>query len=177
MHGVLVVSFEVRVDDISGWDDSGGGRHDVFLGQEVDLKMFLSLEDYELKELGITIFGHRKRILMAIKGGWWWWWWRQRRRRHCHLMVQDVMPQAPHLEITDSPKGGPPHFKNHRCRANTTKAVLPSLALAYLSLCLKGEDRHGSLTYHCFNLEPVCHSCRSSRLSSQFHVTISFPEH
>ncbi|XP_045126469.1 protein bicaudal C homolog 1-B-like isoform X2 [Portunus trituberculatus] len=40
---------------------------DVFLGQEVDLKMFLSLEDYELKELGITIFGHRKRILMAIK--------------------------------------------------------------------------------------------------------------
>lgn len=40
---------------------------DVFVGQEVDLKMFLSLEDYELKELGITIFGHRKRILMAIK--------------------------------------------------------------------------------------------------------------
>ncbi|XP_050697368.1 protein bicaudal C homolog 1-like isoform X2 [Eriocheir sinensis] len=40
---------------------------DMFTGQEVDLNMFMTLEDHDLKELGITIFGHRKRILMAIK--------------------------------------------------------------------------------------------------------------
>ncbi|XP_069954245.1 protein bicaudal C homolog 1 isoform X5 [Cherax quadricarinatus] len=40
---------------------------DVFAVQEVDLNMFLTLDDTDLKELGIKIFGHRKRILMAIK--------------------------------------------------------------------------------------------------------------
>ncbi|XP_071538266.1 protein bicaudal C homolog 1 isoform X2 [Panulirus ornatus] len=40
---------------------------DVFAAQEVDLSMFLTLDDTDLKELGIKIFGHRKRILMAIK--------------------------------------------------------------------------------------------------------------
>lgn len=41
---------------------------DVFAANEVDLNMFLTLDDADLKELGIKIFGHRKRILMAIKG-------------------------------------------------------------------------------------------------------------
>ncbi|XP_066945677.1 protein bicaudal C homolog 1-B-like isoform X13 [Macrobrachium rosenbergii] len=40
---------------------------DVFAAQEVDLDMFLTLNDTDLKELGIKIFGHRKRILMVIK--------------------------------------------------------------------------------------------------------------
>ncbi|KAG7175060.1 bicaudal C 1-like [Homarus americanus] len=40
---------------------------DVFTAQEVDVNMFLTLDDTDLKELGIKIFGHRKRILMAIK--------------------------------------------------------------------------------------------------------------
>lgn len=40
---------------------------DVFAAQEVDLNMFLTLDDSDLKELGIKIFGHRKRILMVIK--------------------------------------------------------------------------------------------------------------
>ncbi|KAK7076021.1 Protein bicaudal C 1 [Halocaridina rubra] len=40
---------------------------DVFAAQEVDLPMFLALTDNDLKELGIKIFGHRKRILMVIK--------------------------------------------------------------------------------------------------------------
>lgn len=41
---------------------------DVFAAQDVDLPMFLTLDDADLKELGIKIFGHRKKILMAIKG-------------------------------------------------------------------------------------------------------------
>ncbi|XP_068216094.1 protein bicaudal C homolog 1-B-like isoform X2 [Palaemon carinicauda] len=40
---------------------------DVFAAQEVDLDMFLTLDEMDLKELGIKIFGHRKRILMVIK--------------------------------------------------------------------------------------------------------------
>lgn len=40
---------------------------DVFAAQDVDLPMFLTLDDADLKELGIKIFGHRKKILMAIK--------------------------------------------------------------------------------------------------------------
>ncbi|KAK3874340.1 hypothetical protein Pcinc_020727 [Petrolisthes cinctipes] len=40
---------------------------DMFAAHEVDLNMFLTLDDADLKELGIKIFGHRKRILMVIK--------------------------------------------------------------------------------------------------------------
>lgn len=40
---------------------------DVFASQDVDLNMFLTLDSTDLKELGIKIFGHRKRILMVIK--------------------------------------------------------------------------------------------------------------
>ncbi|XP_045617554.1 protein bicaudal C homolog 1 isoform X5 [Procambarus clarkii] len=40
---------------------------DVFVAQEVDINMFVSLNDTDLKELGIQIFGHRRKILMAIR--------------------------------------------------------------------------------------------------------------
>ncbi|XP_068215964.1 protein bicaudal C homolog 1-like isoform X2 [Palaemon carinicauda] len=40
---------------------------DVFAAQDVDLNMFMTLDSTDLKELGIKIFGHRKRILMVIK--------------------------------------------------------------------------------------------------------------
>ncbi|XP_018025094.1 protein bicaudal C homolog 1 [Hyalella azteca] len=40
---------------------------DVFNSHEVDLRTFLTLNDDELKELGIGVFGHRKRLLFAIK--------------------------------------------------------------------------------------------------------------
>ncbi|XP_076045895.1 protein bicaudal C isoform X2 [Oratosquilla oratoria] len=40
---------------------------DVFTSQDVDLNTFLALDDKDLKELGIMMFGHRKRMLMLIK--------------------------------------------------------------------------------------------------------------
>ncbi|KAF2365641.1 Sterile alpha motif domain [Trinorchestia longiramus] len=40
---------------------------DIFNSQGVDLRTFLTLNDSELKELGIGAFGHRKRLLIAIK--------------------------------------------------------------------------------------------------------------
>ncbi|KAA0187175.1 hypothetical protein HAZT_HAZT002787 [Hyalella azteca] len=50
---------------------SGAGRfwttRHVFNSHEVDLRTFLTLNDDELKELGIGVFGHRKRLLFAIK--------------------------------------------------------------------------------------------------------------
>jgi len=39
----------------------------VFLQQEVDLQTFLSLTDADLKELGITTFGPRRKMLLAIQ--------------------------------------------------------------------------------------------------------------
>ena len=42
---------------------------DVFLAQEVDINMLLGLNDQDLKELGIATFGHRRRLLFAIKSG------------------------------------------------------------------------------------------------------------
>jgi hypothetical protein len=41
---------------------------DVFVHQEVDLQTFLSLTDGDLKELGITTFGPRRKMLLAIQG-------------------------------------------------------------------------------------------------------------
>jgi hypothetical protein len=35
--------------------------------QEVDLQTFLSLTDADLKELGITTFGPRRKMLLAIQ--------------------------------------------------------------------------------------------------------------
>jgi hypothetical protein len=40
---------------------------DVFVQQEVDLQTFLSLTDGDLKELGITTFGPRRKMLLAIQ--------------------------------------------------------------------------------------------------------------
>lgn len=40
---------------------------DTFAVHEVDTAMFYTLDDSDLKELGIVTFGHRKRILTAIK--------------------------------------------------------------------------------------------------------------
>jgi len=40
---------------------------DTFSVHEVDTAMFYTLDDSDLKELGIVTFGHRKRILTAIK--------------------------------------------------------------------------------------------------------------
>jgi hypothetical protein len=40
---------------------------DVFVHQEVDLQTFLSLTDGDLKELGITTFGPRRKMLLAIQ--------------------------------------------------------------------------------------------------------------
>jgi protein bicaudal C len=40
---------------------------DVFMQQEVDLQTFLSLTDADLKELGITTFGPRRKMLLAIQ--------------------------------------------------------------------------------------------------------------
>ena len=35
---------------------------------QVDLQTFLSLTDADLKELGITTFGPRRKMLLAIQG-------------------------------------------------------------------------------------------------------------
>ncbi|CAL4191312.1 unnamed protein product [Meganyctiphanes norvegica] len=40
---------------------------DTFSVHEVDTAMFYTLDDTDLKELGIVTFGHRKRILTSIK--------------------------------------------------------------------------------------------------------------
>ncbi|XP_046885233.1 protein bicaudal C homolog 1-B-like isoform X2 [Hypomesus transpacificus] len=45
----------------------GLGKYtDVFQQQEIDLQTFLSLTDQDLKELGITTFGARRKMLLAI---------------------------------------------------------------------------------------------------------------
>lgn len=41
--------------------------HQVFTGEEVDYSTFLSLTDSDLKELGVSTFGARKRILTAVQ--------------------------------------------------------------------------------------------------------------
>ena len=40
---------------------------DLFASQDVDLKMFLSLGEADFKELGIKLFGHRKKLMMVIQ--------------------------------------------------------------------------------------------------------------
>uniref|UniRef100_A0AAY4AAJ8 SAM domain-containing protein n=2 Tax=Denticeps clupeoides TaxID=299321 RepID=A0AAY4AAJ8_9TELE len=45
----------------------GLGKYtDVFQQQEIDLQTFLTLTDHDLKELGITTFGARRKMLLAI---------------------------------------------------------------------------------------------------------------
>nr|4RQN_A Chain A, Protein bicaudal C homolog 1 [Homo sapiens]4RQN_B Chain B, Protein bicaudal C homolog 1 [Homo sapiens]4RQN_C Chain C, Protein bicaudal C homolog 1 [Homo sapiens] len=45
----------------------GLGKYtDVFQQQEIDLQTFLTLTDQDLKELGITTFGAREKMLLAI---------------------------------------------------------------------------------------------------------------
>lgn len=45
----------------------GLGKYtDVFQQQEIDLQTFLTLTDQDLKELGITTFGARRKMLLAI---------------------------------------------------------------------------------------------------------------
>merc|ERR1712062_453408 len=39
---------------------------DLFLQQEIDLATFATLNDQDLKELGISTFGARKKMLLAI---------------------------------------------------------------------------------------------------------------
>eukprot|EP00842_Homolaphlyctis_polyrhiza_P005045 jgi/Hompol1/5541/HPOL_004530-RA len=39
----------------------------LFVEHEIDFTTFLTLEDYELKELGIKALGSRKKILAAIR--------------------------------------------------------------------------------------------------------------
>ncbi|XP_029554407.1 protein bicaudal C homolog 1-A isoform X5 [Salmo trutta] len=47
----------------------GLGKYtDVFQQQEIDLQTFLTLTDQDLKELGITTFGARRKMLLAISG-------------------------------------------------------------------------------------------------------------
>ncbi|XP_072335014.1 protein bicaudal C homolog 1-B-like isoform X2 [Scyliorhinus torazame] len=45
----------------------GLGKYtDIFQQQEIDLQTFLTLTDQDLKELGITTFGARRKMLLAI---------------------------------------------------------------------------------------------------------------
>lgn len=45
----------------------GLGKYtDVFQQQEIDLQTFVTLTDPDLKELGITTFGARRKMLLAI---------------------------------------------------------------------------------------------------------------
>ncbi|XP_067908579.1 protein bicaudal C homolog 1-like isoform X2 [Heterodontus francisci] len=47
----------------------GLGKYtDIFQQQEIDLQTFLTLTDQDLKELGITTFGARRKMLLAISG-------------------------------------------------------------------------------------------------------------
>ncbi|KAJ4949336.1 hypothetical protein JOQ06_020851 [Pogonophryne albipinna] len=48
----------------------GLGKYtDIFQQQEIDLQTFLTLTDQDLKELGITTFGARRKMLLAISVG------------------------------------------------------------------------------------------------------------
>lgn len=45
----------------------GLGKYtDIFQQQEIDLQTFITLTDPDLKELGITTFGARRKMLLAI---------------------------------------------------------------------------------------------------------------
>uniref|UniRef100_A0AAY4EX14 SAM domain-containing protein n=1 Tax=Denticeps clupeoides TaxID=299321 RepID=A0AAY4EX14_9TELE len=62
------LSSSLKISDLQVlFSTLGLGKYtDIFRQQEIDLQMFLSLTDQDLKELGITTFGARRKMLLAI---------------------------------------------------------------------------------------------------------------
>ncbi|KAB7502709.1 Protein bicaudal C-like protein 1 [Armadillidium nasatum] len=40
---------------------------DIFASQEIDYDKFITLNDQDLKDLGLNVYGHRRKLLLAIR--------------------------------------------------------------------------------------------------------------
>nr|CAB3225435.1 protein bicaudal C homolog 1-like [Phallusia mammillata] len=78
---------------------------EVFANQEVDLQTFLTLNESDLTELGITVFGPRKKILLAI----------EELKKNRNLLYGNALNAAP---------GAPPLGRNQSLHPQPTPNVL-----------------------------------------------------